>query len=252
MIIYYIIELLIVLLNCEYDPYRQKLDPKDFDKIILDKLSKDKSLNKRKLSSDNIKFIDPTSIITFSNEYILEEFSVRIKAIGANIKSITLPNMYVNTTILWYNMEIKNENEEIIPLDLQTNNCSINEYDNIFIETSLKINFVLYIKIQMRHIVKNYLNSETKNLLYQLVWIYVPSIFNNDSICHYTFTSDSNSFIVGLQNDIFEQLNSNTYFYYGNCPSSYIKDILILTPYQVTWNVYNEITMSIIEKPNMV
>ena len=250
MIYFTILALLNVLLNCEFDPYRQKLDPKEFEKKILDKLSKYNDINKRKLSSGNKKYINPTSILTFSNQYIFEEFSVTIKAQGGDLTNVKLINMYDNTTILWYNMEIKNENEEIVPLDLHANNCSINEYNDIIINTNLEKNFELNIKIKMRHDIKNSMNSETKNFLYQMIWIYIPSTFNNDSICNYTFKSDSNSIIVGLRDDKFEQLNSNTYFYYGNCPSfSFIKDNLRLTPYQVTWNVYHEITMSIIEKP---
>ena len=92
----------------------------------------------------------------------------------------------------------------------------------------------------------------TKNFLYQNILIYIPPNFNNDTTCNYTFTSDSNSIIVGLEDDKFEQLNSNTYFYYGNYPSNYIIDNLRLTPYQVTWNAYNEITMSIIKNPDMI
>ena len=244
-----ILALLIVLLNCEFDPYRQKLDPKEFEKKILDKLSKYNELNKRKLSSGNKKYINPTSILTFSNQYIFEEFSVTIKAQGGDINNVNLTNMYDNTTILWYNMEIKNENEEIVPLDLNVNNCSINKYNDIIINTNLEINFELNIKIKMRHDIKN---SETKNFLYQKILIYIPPNFNNDTTCNYTFTSDSNSIIVGLEDDKFEQLNSNTYFYYGNCPSKYIIDNLRLTPYQVTWNAYNEITMSIIKNPDMI
>ena len=108
MIYYTILALLIVLLNCEFDPYRQKLDPKEFEKKILDKLSRYNELNKRKLSYGNKKYINPTSILTFSNQYIFEEFSVTIKAEGGDITNVYLINMYDNTTILWYNMEIKN------------------------------------------------------------------------------------------------------------------------------------------------
>ena len=104
----------------------------------------------------------------------------------------------------------------------------------------------------MRHDIRNSMNSETKNFLYQMIWIYIPPNFNNDTTCNYTFTTGSNSIIVGLQDDIFEQLNSNTYFYYGNCPSKSIIDNLRLTPYQVTWNAYNEITMSIIKNPERI
>ena len=229
MIYFTILAFLIVLLNCEFDPYRQKLDPKEFEKKILDKLSKYNDLNKRKLSYGIKKYINPTSILTFSNQYIFEEFSVSIKAQGGDLTNVKLINMYDNTTILWYNMEIKNENEEIVPLDLHANNCSINDYNDIIINTNLEKNFELNIKIKMRHD----MNSETKNFLYQMIWIYIPPNFNNDTTCNYTFTSDSNSIIVGLQDDKFEQLNSNTYFYYGNCPSKYIIDNLRLTPYKL-------------------
>ena len=249
MVNYVILTILIVILNCEFDPYRQRLDPKDFEEEILNKLSRDKDLNRRKLSSGISKYIDPTSILTFSNEYIFEKFSVRIKAQGGDISSVYLPNIYDNTSILWYNMEIKDENKEIIPLDLHVNNCSING-NNIVVHTNLKENYELYIKIKMRHDVKNSVNSSTNNFLYQKIWIYIPTFI--DAICKYTFTSGSNSIIVGLQDDKFVQLNSNTYIYDGNCPTSYyIIDNLRLTPYQVTWNVYNEISMSIIQIPKL-
>ena len=222
MVNYVILTILIVILNCEFDPYRQRLDPKDFEEEILNKLSRDKDLNRRKLSSGISKYIDPTSILTFSNEYIFEKFSVRIKAQGGDISSVYLPNIYDNTSILWYNMEIKDENKEIIPLDLHVNNCSINEYNNIVVHTNLKENYELYIKIKMRHDVKNSVNSSTKNFLYQMIWIYIP-IFK-DAICKYTFTSGSNSIIVGLQDDKFVQLNSNTYIYFKiNSLSSYLE-----------------------------
>ena len=148
-------------------------------------------------------------------------------------------------------MEIKDENKEIIPLDLHVNNCSINEDNKIVVHTNLKENYELYIKIKMRHNVKNSVNSSTNNFLYQMIMIYIPHDFEG-AICKYTFTSGSNSIIVGLQEDKFVQLNSNTYIYDGNCPSSYIIDYLRLTPYQVTWNVYNEISMSIIQIPSWV
>ena len=73
--------------------------------------------------------------------------------------------MYDNTSILWCNMEIKDENEEIIPLDIHVNNCSINDYNNIVIHTNLTENFELYVKIKMRHDVDNSMNSATKNVL---------------------------------------------------------------------------------------
>ena len=74
MIYYTILALLIVLLNCEFDPYRQKLDPKEFEKKILDKLSKYNDLNKRKLSYGNKKYINPTSILTFLINIFLKNF----------------------------------------------------------------------------------------------------------------------------------------------------------------------------------
>ena len=244
-----ILTFLLVIINCEFDPYRQRLDPKDFEKKILDRLSKDKDLHRRRLSFGMPKYIDPTSILTFSNEYIFEVFSVRIKAQGGDISSVNLPNMYDNTSILWCNMEIKDENEEIIPLDIHVNNCSINDYNNIVIHTNLTENFELYVKIKMRHDVDNSMSSATKNVLYQMIWIYVPSSFKGEK-CKYIFKADSNNIIVGMQDDKFDQINSSAYIYDDICPSTYYTDNLRLTPYQVTWNVYNEITMSIIENPS--
>ena len=244
-----ILVILLVLINCDFDPYRQRLDPKDFEEKIRLRLSQDKNLNRRKLSDGYSKYIDPTSILTFSNDYIYEVFSVRIKAEEGDVYSVYLPNMYDNTLMLWYYMEIKNENEEIIPLDIHYNNCSINEYNSIVIHTNLTENFELYLKIKMRHDVKNAMNSATKNFLYQMIWIYVPSSFG-DAKCKYIFKAGSNSTIVGLQDDKFELIDNNAYIYDDNCPSSYYVDNLRLTPYQVTWNVYNEITMSIIENPS--
>ncbi len=249
MIKFAILIFLLVFIKCEFDPYRQGLDPNDFEKKILDRLSRDKALNRRKLSTGKAKYINPTSILTFSNDYIFEEFSVRIKAQDGDIYTIALPNMYDNTSILWYNMEIKNEIQEIIPLDIYTNNISINEYNSIIVHTNLTENFDLYIKIKMRHDVDNAMNSKTKNFLYQIIWIYIPSTFK-DTLCKYTFKAHSNSIIVGLQNDRFDKKNSSAYIYDGICPSEYIMDNLRLTPYQVTWNVYNEITMSITEIPS--
>ena len=239
-----ILAFLLVFINCEFDPYRERLDPKVLEEKILLKLSKDKNLNRRKLSEGLSKYIDPTSTLTFSNENIFEVFSVRIKAQKGDIYSIYLPNMYDNTIILWYNMEIKNENDEIIPLDTHVNNCSINEYNNIAIHTNLTENYELFVKIKMRHDIK----SITDNILHQKIMIVVPSDFKN-ATCKYLFKSSSNSVIVGMTYGNFEQINSNAYIYDDNCPSSLVFDILRLTPYQVTWNVYNEITMSIIENP---
>lgn len=246
---FFILAILLVTINCDFDPYRQRLDPKEFEEKIRLRLSQDKNLNRRKLSDGYSKYIDPTSILTFSNDYIYEVFSVRIKAEEGNVYSVYLPNMYDNTLMLWYYMEIKNENEEIIPLDTNYNNCSINEYNNIVVHTNLTENFELYVKIKMRHIVKNCMSSATKNFLYQYIWIYIPTSFSG-SKCKYIFKAGSNSTIVGLQDDNFELTDNNAYIYDDDCPSSsYLIDNLRLTPYQVTWNVYHEITMSIIEDP---
>ena len=244
-----ILAILLVIINCDFDPYRQRLDPKEFEEKIRLRLSQDKNLNRRKLSDGYSKYIDPTSILTFSNDYIYEVFSVRIKAEEGDVYSVYLPNMYDNTLMLWYYMEIKDENEKIIPLDTNYNNCSINEYNNIVIHTNLTENFELYVKIKMRHEVRNAMSSATKNFLYQMIWIYIPTSFRG-SKCKYIFKAGSNSTIVGLQDDIFELTDNNAYIYDNDCPSSsYLIDNLRLTPYQVTWNIYNEITMSIIEDP---
>jgi len=240
-----ILAILLALINCEFDPYRERLDLKELEEKILLKLSQDKNLNRRKLSQGVPKYINPTSTLTFGNEYIFEVFSVRIKAQKGEIHSLYLPRIYDYTIILWYNMGIKNENEEIVPLDTHVNNCSIDEYNNIVINTNLAENYELYVKIKMRHDVQ----SITDNILLQKIVIYVPPIFG-DTKCKYLFKSDSNSVIVGLVYDKFEQINSNTYIYDDNCPtSSEYYDLLRLTPYQVTWNIYNEITMSVIENP---
>jgi len=69
-------------------------------------------------------------------------------------------------------MEIKDENEEIIPLDTHVNNCSINEYNSLVINTNLTENSELYVKIKMRHDVK----SITNNILYQRILLYIPKI----------------------------------------------------------------------------
>ena len=241
-----ILIILLLFINCEFDPYQQRVEPKDIEKIILEKLSRDKDLNRRELSTGFVKYIDPTSILTISNEYIFEVFTIRIKAEGGDISSIHLPNVYDKTSILWYSMEIKNENEEIIPLDNHINNCSINEYNNLYIHTNLSENYELYIKIKMRHTIL----SIDNNFLFQKIMIYIPPNYNG-AICKYIIQADPNSIIVGWQNDNkFAQLNSSAYIYHDICPSSYYYDILRLTPYQVTWNIYNEITMSIIEIPS--
>lgn len=75
-----ILTFLLVIINCEFDPYRQRLVPKDFEKKIFDRFSKDKDLNRRRFSFDSPKYIGPTSILTFSNEYIFEVFSVKNKS----------------------------------------------------------------------------------------------------------------------------------------------------------------------------
>ena len=84
--------ILLVLINCEFDPYRETLDPKVLEEKIRSRLSRDKSLNRRKLSEGVYEFIDVASTLTFSNEYIFETFSVRIKAQKGDIYSINLPN----------------------------------------------------------------------------------------------------------------------------------------------------------------
>ena len=237
--------ILLVLINCEFDPYRETLDPKVLEEKIRSRLSRDKSLNRRKLSEGVYEFIDVASTLTFSNEYIFETFSVRIKAQKGDIYSINLPNVYDNTIMLWYNMEIKDESEEIIPLDIHANNISLNEYSNIVIHTNLTENSELYAKIKMRHDAKGI----TDNILYQKIMIYIPTNFKG-ATCKYLFKSSSNSVIVGMEYGTFDQIDRNIYFYDDDCPSSSSKlDLLRLTPYQVTWNAYNEITMSIFEKP---
>lgn len=94
-------------------------------------------------------------------------------------------------------------------------------------------------------------NINKENFLYTLIYIYVPSYIFGDTHCKYIFNVDSNSINIGLQSNEFSRLNSNAFIYENDCPSSYVSDIIRITPYQITWNINMEAIMSIIEAPKM-
>ena len=88
------------------------------------------------------------------------------------------------------------------------------------------------------------------NFLYTLIYIYIPYFFGGTHY-KYIFNVDPNSINIGLQQNKFSRLNSSAFIYDDICPSNYNLDIIRTTPYQITWNIDREASMSIIEAPEM-
>ena len=242
-----VLALVFLTIDCQLDPYQYNVDLEEYNKIILKELEKDKSINinRRKLSN-LVEYVNPISKLNIGGDSMIEEFSVKIIA-KEDVSYINYPTSYKNTTIISYKLEVKDDKGDIIPLDTNVHNCTLNEYHNVIINTNLKNNYELSVWLKLMHDTDN-LNKD--NFLYKMIPIYVPYMFQG-TYCKYIFNVDSNSINIGLQNNEFSRLNSSAFIYENDCPSSYVSDIIRTTPYQIIWNVDMEASMSIIERPEM-
>ena len=240
-----VLALVFLTIDCQLDPYQYNEDLEEYNKIILKELEKDKSINinRRKLYN-LVEYVNPISKLNIGGDSMIEEFSVKIIA-KEDVSYINYPTSYKNTTIISYKLEVKDDKGDIIPLDTNVHNCTLNEYHNVIINTNLKNNYELSVWLKLMHDTDN-LNKD--NFLYKMIPIYVPYMFQG-TYCKYIFNVDSNSINIGLQNNEFSPLNSSAFIYEDNCPSSYMSDIIRTTPYQINWNVIMEVNMSIIETP---
>ena len=242
-----VLALVFLTIDCQLDPYQYNVDLEEYNKIILKELEKDKSINinRRKLSN-LVEYVNPISKLNIGSDSMIEEFSVKIIA-KADVSYINYPISYKNTTIISYKLEVKDDKGDIIPLDTNVHNCTLNEYHNIIINTNLTDDYELSVWLKLMHDTDN-INKE--NFLYTLIYIYVPYMFEGTH-CKYIFNVDSNSINIGIQSNEFSRLNSSAFIYENDCPSSYVSDIIRTTPYQIIWNVDMEASMSIIEPPEM-
>lgn len=65
----------------------------NLEKILAKKIEEEKMIqNKRKLSNGKVVYINPESIITIYNDYIIETISVTVKAEGG-----TVTNFYISS-----------------------------------------------------------------------------------------------------------------------------------------------------------
>ena len=242
-----VLALVFLTIDCQLDPYQYNVDLEEYNKIILKELEKDKSINinRRKLSN-LVEYVNPISKLNIGGDSMIEEFSVKIIA-KEDVSYINFPTSYKNTTIISYKLEVKDDKGDIIPLDTNVHNCTLNEYHNVIINTNLKNNYELSVWLKLMHDTDN-INKE--NFLYTLIYIYVPYMFEGTH-CKYIFNVDSNSINIGIQSNTFSRLNSSAFIYENDCPSSYVSDIIRTTPYQIIWNVDMEASMSIIEPPEM-
>ena len=242
-----VLALVFLTIDCQLDPYQYNVDLEEYNKIILKELEKDKSINinRRKLSN-LVEYVNPISKLNIGSDSMIEEFSVKIIA-KEDVSYINYPISYKNTTIISYKLEVKDDKGDIIPLDTNVHNCTLNEYHNIIINTNLTDDYELSVWLKLMHDTDN-INKE--NFLYTLIYIYVPYMFEGTH-CKYIFNVDSNSINIGIQSNEFSRLNSSAFIYENDCPSSYVSDIIRTTPYQIIWNVDMEASMSIIEPPEM-
>ena len=242
-----VLALVFLTIDCQLDPYQYNVDLEEYNKIILKELEKDKSINinRRKLSN-LVEYVNPISKLNIGSDSMIEEFSVKIIA-KEDVSYINYPISYKNTTIISYKLEVKDDKGDIIPLDTNVHNCTLNEYHNVIINTNLTDDYELSVWLKLMHDTDN-INKE--NFLYTLIYIYVPYMFEGTH-CKYIFNVDSNSINIGIQSNEFSRLNSSAFIYENDCPSSYVSDIIRTTPYQIIWNVDMEASMSIIEPPEM-
>ena len=242
-----VLALVFLTIDCQLDPYQYNVDLEEYNKIILKELEKDKSINinRRKLSN-LVEYVNPISKLNIGGDSMIEEFSVKIIA-KEDVSYINYPISYKNTTIISYKLEVKDDKGDIIPLDTNIHNCTLNEYHNVIINTNLKNNYELSVWLKLMHDTDN---RNKDNFLYKMIYIYVPDMFQGTH-CKYIFNVDSNSINIGIQSNEFSRLNSSAFIYENDCPSSYVSDIIRTTPYQIIWNVDMEASMSIIEPPEM-
>ena len=239
-----VLAILFLTVDCQFDPNQQIVDLKKYEEIMLNELKEKEKHHRRKLSND-IDYINSTSILNIYEDCMIEDFSIKMKA-NKDATTPFIPISYKNTTIIYYQLEIKDANGNIVPLN-NTYNCTIDDKNFIIINARLLSGYELSLQIKMKHAL---VNIDDNNFLYKKIAIYVPPRFDG-AFCKYIFNVGSNSINIGLQNEQekFTPLNSSAFFYEGNCPNSYIMDIIRTTPYQVTWNAYLEASMSITEDP---
>ena len=229
-------------IDCLVDPNHYKKELEEYKEKILKQLEKN---NRRRLSkSIEYEYINPTSKINIGPDGIIEELFVKIKA-KSKITKINLPTYYGDPTINSYKFEIKDNEGDIIPVDPTAHNCTVNMYKDIIINTYLYYGDELSLWLKVSHVY-----GDIKGLfLDKYIFVYIPESFG-DTHCKYIFNLDLNYLIVRSEMGELSRLNSTAYIYDNDCPNSYTFELIRITPYQITWNVDMEASMSIIEAPN--
>ena len=163
--------------------------------------------NKRKLSNGKVVYINPESIITIYNDCIIETISVTVKAEGG-----TVTNFYISSaaasqiTILSCELKMKDDQGKEISTFSNMTNCSASS-SSLHITTYLQENYEQTVKATF----KSFFSKTSYDVLYQQIFIKVPTIFKNTTHCKYIFNVDANSANIGLEDGKFSVFNDSAF-----------------------------------------
>ena len=186
--------------------------------------------------SPNLQLLNPISTQKITDEGINEIISFTFKPKNANFKQASF-NLRENAEISSIKADFEN----------RLNGTLINNNGITYIIDNNQINFKF--TLTKNHEIKVFLNIEYKekyNILYCEEPIYVQDIFSGQ--CKFNFILDSNFENLGLQDENFTQINETTYSYDHDCPSQIVSDYIRLTPSQISWKTYFEISLIPSEK----
>lgn len=216
-------------------------DEKTIEKIIKERKKEKRNFKHRNLKSGRIVYKNPESSITIYNDYILETLSLSVKAEGGTIDNIYLsPAIARNIQILFCDLKMRDENGQEISTYQNMTNYTSNIY-RVTIKTYLPENYELSIKVSLKG--NNTLPSGSNaGILYQLLFIDIPSEYTNNTHCKYIFNVDINSAAIKLEYELLKEYNDTAFIYDGLCPSRYAYEILRISPRQITWNHLSKVT----------
>lgn len=121
-------------------------------------------------------------------------------------------------------------------------NCSASS-SSLHITTYLQENYEQTVKATF----KGFFSKTSYDVLYQQIFIKVPTIFKNTTHCKYIFNVDANSANIGLEYGKLSVFNDSAFIYDDLCPINFFYDYLRISARQVTWNSYIEITEDVKE-----
>lgn len=214
---------------------------------IINKRKEEEKINekKRKLASTKVAYKNPESYITIYNDYIIETLSLIAKAEGGTVTSFNIHAAIASKfSILSCDLKMYDDRGNQISTFSNITNCSSN-INNIIINTFLKENYELLVKVKFKGINKM-LDTSSYGILYQQMMIEIPSQFGNNTHCKYLFNVDTtNSVLIQAQYEVFQKYNDSAYIYDKLCPNSFIFDFFKITAKQINWNYYSKVTAEI-------